>query len=383
MAHPATNEPWWVPTSLRKKHGDTEAVRMKEETSSVTAKEDPQADVEPVESDTSPPSPLKTDVPPPSLSTLQPSTPSLGPGVYTLSRQTLLSSMQDKSAGWSYPAWKYFQPSSIKRSKIAIKVRNHSHWRIDMDSFILELMRRRVVEGLAYLVRRKRGYVSGCLNWEDSKMAGRQQAVILWAGKTKGVEEEQQSDVIEVESAVVEDGQQASESGSQGQGQQSDEPPAFATLMLGKNKPRMVPVHNLPMLLGVDHLAELRNKCPIFEKEILILRDKRTTVDIQMKLWRLQGYMGFPYSNVPRLFRKHQNEAEDSASVDHVEQDDRAHRRRGGRKDSAADAPQREFWSGRGRRLVRDDSSNDKAYRGKRAERKKLDANVWEDDLEN
>jgi hypothetical protein len=270
-----------------------------------------------------------------------------------------------------------------------------------MDSFILELMRRRIVEGLVYLVRRKRGYVSGCVDWDDAKIAGRQQAMILWTGKLKGfedevkhgveqqsivVEDKQQSSALEDQQQpdVVETEQQPSESGSPEQDQQSDEPPAFATLTLGKDKPHMVPVHNLPMLLGLQHLAELRRKCPIFDKKILIVRHKRTTIDIQMKLWRLQGYLGVPYVNVPRHFERYEVETEDSASVDSVEWDDTAHRRRRGRrKEWAVDAPEREFWSGRGkRRPVRDDFTDDRV-RNRRAEEKESATNVQEDDRRN
>ena len=79
-----------------------------------------------------------------------------------------------------------------------------------------------------------------------------------------------------------------------GEQQGHDRPLGFATLTMGKDRPHMVPVHNLPMLLGPEHLAELRKKCSIFEKELLIVKNKKTTVNIQMKLWSLQGYLGFP-----------------------------------------------------------------------------------------
>jgi hypothetical protein len=157
-----------------------------------------------------------------------------------------------------------------------------------MEEFVLELMRRRAVEGLVYLVNSKRGYVAGCIDWGDAMMPKRQQGAILWTGKqchdgeevsnverTKGREEEQDDRLMEHYPG-------------------RHEPPAFATLTIGEDQPHMVAVHNLPVLLGADYLQELRTKAPIFNKEVLILRDKRLTVEIQMRLWKLQGYLAFP-----------------------------------------------------------------------------------------
>ena len=39
-------------------------------------------------------------------------------------------------------------------------------WRRDMDTFVLDLMRRRIVEGLKYLCGRKKGYLQGCSDWD-------------------------------------------------------------------------------------------------------------------------------------------------------------------------------------------------------------------------
>lgn len=298
MAHPETREPWWVPTSLRKKHEDTETMVGKEEARSVTLDQDSELPFRPKESDGvrnvfNPNRPLPVETEPPSSPPghRKPPPPSLGPGVYTLSRQALLTAMKNTHSGWAMPPWKNFATGSTKSSAIARKVRDHAFWRTDMETFVLELMRRRIVEGLVYLARRKRGFVASRVDWEDAKMAGRQQGVILWTGKL--VCEEGNKEV----SAEADGNGKATaldEERSGEQTSQSNAPPGFATLTVGKDKPHLVPVHNLPMLLGPDYLTQLRMKCPIFEKEILTVRDKRTTVDIQMKLWKLQGYLSFP-----------------------------------------------------------------------------------------
>jgi len=215
---------------------------------------------------------------------------SIGPGVYTLAREALLLSMTNPTSGWIHPPWKMFLTGSTRTSTAATRVRTKASWRADMADFVLELMRRRVVEGLVYLVQRKRGYVAGCIDWDDAKMPKRQPKALLLTGKLgDGVDETLETVKavdVEAESLNDEDGSRSLLA--------NDEPPLFATLMVGKDKPHMVPVHNLQILLGSKHLEDLRKKCHIFNKEVLIIRDKRVAVDVLMKLWKLQGYLAFP-----------------------------------------------------------------------------------------
>lgn len=137
-----------------------------------------------------------------------------------------------------------------------------------MDGFVLELMRRRAVEGLVYLVGLKRGYVVGCVDWEDATRKP-QIGAILW---TRGTGSEE---IVAAKDEQVNHG-----------------PPEFATLIFGKDKGK-VPMHNLRMLLGKEKLQELREKCPsgIFDKELTVLRHRNVTVDLQLRLWKLQGYL--------------------------------------------------------------------------------------------
>ena len=313
MAHPETREPWWVPSSLRKKYEAGEAVGSNEEAGtgqSVASEQDSELPLQLEESCTevnSPTPQLESEPPTSPLENrlaLPSHTPRLGPGTYLLSRQALISAMQNVGSGWGLQSQKNFLSGSIMRSPIAKKVRERASWRTDMDIFILELMRRRVVEGLVYLVWRKRGFVAGCVDWEDTKKASRQQGAILWTGKTSGGEEaNSEGDVKEkLEAASFRFGEQ----------QGHDRPLGFATLTMGKDRPHMVPVHNLPMLLGPEHLAELRKKCSIFEKELLIVKNKRTTVDIQMKLWSLQGYLGFPEHEYDKVSMRDGNQGGES-----------------------------------------------------------------------
>jgi hypothetical protein len=289
MGHPQTREPWWVPTSLRKGRQDKEGIFSAVQAGSVISDQDSKlgaqkSDAEMDRASTNAPSPITPKT--------QESTPlSLGPGAYTLSRQALLTAMKSPKSGWHMAPWKDFTTGGTRNSAIARKVRDHASWRTDMDDFVLELMRRRVVEGLVYLVQRKRGYVAGCVDWVDAKWSGRQQGVILWTGKNGCEEGELPGPDPAVDGkakvALDEDGSPSSYPGH-------DDPPGFAALTIGKKTPHMVPVHNLQVLLGLGHLEKLKEQCSIFRRELLIVRDKNLTVDLQMKLWKLQGYLAFP-----------------------------------------------------------------------------------------
>jgi hypothetical protein len=75
-------------------------------------------------------------------------------------------------------------------------------------------------------------------------------------------------------------------------------PPEFATLDIttGRkegSKTKKVPVHNLRRLLGKEKLADLREKLPsgIFERDIVVLRRRQQAVNVEVQLWRLQGFL--------------------------------------------------------------------------------------------
>jgi len=79
------------------------------------------------------------------------------------------------------------------------------------------------------------------------------------------------------------------------------EPPEFATVDIelsgskpphnGQHRRSKIPVHNLRMLLGKTHMQQLRKGSPVYEREFVILKDKRRVVDTLMRLWKLQGYL--------------------------------------------------------------------------------------------
>ncbi|KIM95133.1 hypothetical protein OIDMADRAFT_135244 [Oidiodendron maius Zn] len=223
VVHPETKEPWWVPRGLARKY----------------------------------PLPWgKEDLPS--------STRSMGPKAYILARQHALAGL---------PRGKPLAKLQILESSFPIKVRErgslqqiieNAKIRPDIDTFVLELLRRRASEQLAY-VTKLGAYILKCADWKEAIMPETHASAILWIG---GVPEEQRK----FDSII--------------------EPPEFATVdIVTKSGKRRIPVHNLEMLLGGEHLQRLKDTFDIFKEEFLIIKNARLTVELEMKLWQLQGFL--------------------------------------------------------------------------------------------
>ena len=152
-----------------------------------------------------------------------------------------------------------------------------------MDAFVVELMRRRLVSLLVHITSTKRGYLVGCTGWEDAEQKT-QVGAYLWTGENMDKE--------------------------------GDQPPEFATLWTGVTNQKKTPVHNLRFLLGRGKLQELREKCKngIWDREVIVLKHKQMTVDLQMKLWKLQGLLA--------EFRLVEDAAEDAFEEDEMDEDE-------------------------------------------------------------
>jgi hypothetical protein len=192
-----------------------------------------------------------------------------------------------------------FIPDRYRQSRDAGKFLSTARWRSDMHEFVLHLMRRRILEDLVLVTNSKRGYVVGCLGWEDA-LAKPQVGAFLWTGGDGELDEGRNI------------------------------PPEFATLDVPagrkeESRTRKVPVHNLRRLLGKDKLAELREKLPsgIFEREVVVLRRKQYVVDLEMQLWKLQGYLA-EYRELYRDFEEPQMQGFDGESEEDDDDEDDA-----------------------------------------------------------
>lgn len=232
---------------------------------------------------------------------------------YTLSSKIALSSMQSPVGGYYRDKGGKYQrahhrliPASIKSVKESMRVVGRLKWRPDMADFVLKLMRCRIIEHLIDLGNLKRGYLVGCADWEDAASKP-QVAAFLWTGGDPNTEN-------------------------------FSEPGEYSTLDLGmegglkggeKKRKRKVPVYNLRTLLGREKLVELKQNFGngMFDRELVALKHKNMTVELQSKFWRLQGYVAehrrAPQGGGEESWDEYQDEEEDEDEEEHENKDQR------------------------------------------------------------
>lgn len=279
MLHPETKEPWWVPRSLARnpshhsledEHADGERhISLGEGATDNGELSEEEFNISDLEVDNITLDEPKSAIDSPSEK-LPPSSTSIGPYAYVLAREPLLKQFSNEALGNEPHGHRSMQLHTLEsmyppRSRDQGPLRDvlrTAKVRSDIDTFVLELMRRRAVEELEHLLKLK-VYIQPSVSWKDATRASRQVGAILWTGSVRG--EPSQSDVEKA-------------------------PPEFATIDIGTTK-RKTPVHNLEKLLGGEHLQKLKDKFGLFEKKLLVVRHKNMTVGIQMKLWKLQGFL--------------------------------------------------------------------------------------------
>lgn len=155
-------------------------------------------------------------------------------------------------------------------------------WREDMDTFVLGLLRKKVYEQLTWLVRRSSGYVVRCYGGYGQIADCHQAAAALWLGH------------VEVTTGLPRAAESANSNGTtrtEGKieltgSMQPPSPYTTADYVGGS-----VPIYNLQTLLGEEDMLHLRKSHKIYEGEIVVIKHKNATVDLQTRLWQLKGYL--------------------------------------------------------------------------------------------
>jgi hypothetical protein len=199
-----------------------------------------------------------------------------GSTAYMLARRDLFAAQVVKSG---------ISPSGVINRHVSKGIQNlfaHTHstnnlpfktksvvWREDMDSFVLELMRRRIVEDLVYFSKygedaTRKSYVVRCETWDavkDDKFNG-QRGCVLWFGEDEnGPGPRAIMDIPDVRWG------------------------------------RKIPVHNMQTLLGPEHIERLKEETALFGHGFLFMIIRSRTMDLQLKLWKLQGFLAHPPIN--------------------------------------------------------------------------------------
>lgn len=134
-------------------------------------------------------------------------------------------------------------------------------WREDMDSFVLDLMRKKAVRLLKYLSFKPAAYVAACEIYQDVQKK-RQAGAALWLGNASAYET-----------------------------RNPGEEPPHPYAMVKYRTACQIPVYNLPALLGPEYLHLLRESSQSFNGALVVIKQKRNTTETLMHLWKLMGYM--------------------------------------------------------------------------------------------
>ena len=160
--------------------------------------------------------------------------------------------------------YRWRQDPSVKLAEIV--------WREDMDIFVLDILRRTISKTLSYLASRPAAYIASCKSY-DSINNHDQVAAVLWLRTDADASIRDNSTPGDAASFDVR------EAG----------PPPYA---MHHYKTRYIPCYNLATLLGPSHLSALQDSRPDhYGDQCAIIKLKRTTVNVQLDLWKLLGYL--------------------------------------------------------------------------------------------
>ncbi|KAL9587507.1 MAG: hypothetical protein Q9212_000209 [Teloschistes hypoglaucus] len=176
-------------------------------------------------------------------------------GSHILSQRSslkLMSSLKHRTMSQLIPLrWK--QDGRFKAQEII--------WREDMDTFVLDLMRRKIVKLLKYLSSRPAAYIVACEGFQEIEDK-HQPGAVVWLGEP------------------------GSHSNSTAE---AECPTPYA--MVEYRSSRRIPIYNIPALLGPEYLILLRDAGKPFDKTLSVIKQKRSTAEVQLQLWKLMGYM--------------------------------------------------------------------------------------------
>ena len=192
-----------------------------------------------------------------------------GPSAYVLASQKLMQELERDSSPYNGAYKKLLRMSSTGQVNLT-KVLNTSIWRPDMHGVVLELMRRRIVEGLVHFAgmveKQGRKYITKLGSWDEVGQH-KHRGCVLFLGPPND------------------------RGASSGLG---FVPPRLSTMDFPESRfGKKLAVHNLHMLLGSEHLGCLRSQSELLSSGSLFLLGRQATVKLQMLLWKLQGYMAW------------------------------------------------------------------------------------------
>ena len=183
------------------------------------------------------------------------------------------------------------------KDKLGLNVNvNEIVWRQEMDTFVLKLLRMKVAELLRYMAKRSE-YIQPCDTYGGVRK-NPQIAAILWMGdRDRGTGSPTSSDntddrpnagALETRAGESTSALPIHNSSTPSSDTSKDGPPAYA---MYRSHDQFKPIYNLRLLLGEDYVRDLRQVSPRFKAALALIKRKRNTVETQMWLWKLMGFM--------------------------------------------------------------------------------------------
>ena len=184
-------------------------------------------------------------------------------------------------------------------------------WREDMEDLVTERMRDEVLGLLAYVAGKGKGYIVGCAGGYEDVGRSKQVGAVIWTGPGEHRGNDDSRTVEAADSSQPASGaqEQVQVQEQQVQQQQPDPTKPTAKSPAQTNPPSTnihipppyamrpykggahIPIYNLQTLLGADKVHRLRAEQPVFEHEVLVIKSKRMTTELQMAMWRLMGFL--------------------------------------------------------------------------------------------
>ncbi|KAI0896351.1 hypothetical protein F4806DRAFT_466991 [Annulohypoxylon nitens] len=264
VSHPESGNPWLIPVSLMPDEAPAKEEPSAENILEIESGKIAQESEEISENIESKSEHLQQD----QTSTTPKENESIsGPSMYILGRQDLISAFADKKSSLSGGPKRMMGSTPRYRN-----LTKNIVWRTDMDTYILNSMRKGIVSELLYLsslcAEQGRHYIAKCYGWGDVQY--KHKGSVIWF-------EDPVEDI--------------------GSDQTSNQPGPFAvfdiqrTSFQGGPYTESVAVHNMPMLLGSELANRLKEEAKALTDGSIFMLAGRRTVNIQMKLWKLQGYL--------------------------------------------------------------------------------------------
>ncbi|KAK3501770.1 hypothetical protein B0T13DRAFT_210274 [Neurospora crassa] len=193
----------------------------------------------------------------------------LGPSGYTLSNQTLLHEFTIKGSPYFGRNRKLLRRNATNKTGLT-EVLNKAVWREDMDALVLKMMRRRIVDELLYLTGKvtgslRRKYLTPLRGAYEEARERKLRGALVYVGGAPGTTS----------------------------GKVTKPPMRVSTLEIkGERYSTKLPVYDATVLLGEEELKRLMDEETGFWRQAqLYAVGREATTELQMKLWKLEGYM--------------------------------------------------------------------------------------------